>query len=219
MLFTDFSSNYEIIVNPELPGTGKWSIPEIHIPADFKVKVIGDHLILKVKAGQQWQVWHVESEANSEIWTTPDPDRILIAGREGALYVSVKDPSDVTRIKLSSVRVTAAREQGILLLNDYFSVTALDSSGIRWQTPGLVDDDMTIKTVDGNRIICSGFSFRNPNVYGDVKIVLDLSTGSVLHEDELPERKSYLHSIRNRLTTIAGKTKNKSDSAVDKNTF
>jgi hypothetical protein len=190
MLVSDFPNNYEIVVNPELPGTGKWGVPEVYIPQGFKTKAFGGHLILRVKVGQQWRIWHVQAEENSQIWTTPDPERMLIAGTEGTFYVSVKDPSDAIRIKLHSLSVTPLKERGILLLNDYFRVVALDSSGIRWQTPGLFDDNMTIKAIQGDKIICSGFSLSN--IDEEVEVMIDISTGAVLEEGKRRPKKSPL---------------------------
>jgi hypothetical protein len=214
MLINDFPNNYEIIVNPELPGTGKWGVPEVYIPQGFKPKTLGGHLILRINVDQKWQVWHVDSDENSEVWTAPDPDRILIAGIEGALYVSLKDPSDIIKFKLYSLNVTSVKEHGVLLLNDYFRVMALDSSGIRWQTSELVEDDMTIKAIDGDRVICSGFSLSN--IDEEVKIVLDISTGAVLKDTTRPPKKSPLQRFRTRLSLFRrGKSSPKPDSACE----
>ncbi|HSX33495.1 MAG TPA: hypothetical protein VLF91_04115 [Candidatus Saccharimonadales bacterium] len=200
MLFTDFSTNYEIVVNPELPGTGNWGITEVYVPHGFKPRPIGGHLILKLKIGDAWQVWHVASTENSEVWATPDPDRILIVGLEGLLYVSVKDPESVIQIKQYGLQVRPVKERGMLLLHDYFGVMALDSSGIRWQAPGLVDDDLAITAIEGNSIRCTGFSLRD--IDEKVRIVLDLTTGAVVHEDKPARRGVYLRSIRSRLASI-----------------
>jgi hypothetical protein len=182
MLHTNFPHNYEIITNPELPGTGQWSVPEFYVPQDFMPKPNKGHLILKLEVNHKRQVWHVDAGETSEIWTTPDPDRILIDSIEGAIYVSAKDPQDTIKINLYGLRVTPAKEHGLLLLNDYFSLLALDVTGIRWQTPALFFDDMTIMTINDNKVVCSGLSLNS--IDEEAKVVLDISTGRVLQNYE-----------------------------------
>ncbi len=128
--------------------------------------------------------------------------------------MSLKDPSDIIKLELYSVNVRSIKERGMLLLNDYFRVIALDNSGISWQTLELVEDDLTIKTIDGDRIICSGFSLSN--IDEEVKIVIDISTGAVLEDTTRPPKKSPLQRLHTRLSLFRrGKSSPKPDSACE----
>ncbi len=195
MLHTSFTHNYKVTMNPELPGNGQWGIPEIYVPSKFSPKPnSGIHLLLEFEIDQVKQVWHVNEPENIEVWTTPDPEKILIVGQNAAYYVSVRNPSDNLKIDLYSTQVTPIKEQGVLLINDYFSMMAFDSSGIRWRTQPLVDDDLTVERIDGNMIVCSGYSFDDINA--KVRLTLDIKTGVVLENVISPtKRKTVKQSL------------------------
>lgn len=118
MLKSNFPHNYKIIVNPELPGTGDWNLPEIFVPQDFKPSVTGSHLIVKVEVDGMRYIWHVDASVDSEIWSTPDPDRILIDTKDGFLFISPKNPHDITSFGSFSTYIKKVEGKSILLVAD-----------------------------------------------------------------------------------------------------
>ena len=177
MLHTNFPPTFEIESNPELPGNGAWNLPERYIPESFKPGLSG-HLILKIGIDGKKEIWHVDANENSEVWTMPGGEKILIAAQFKILCVSVKEPNVVQEMDFYSLIVTPIIERGLLILNDYFRVAAYSKMGLLWKTPRLVDDDLVIKIIDGGRLICSGFSLEIINE--ETQFSIDITTGAVL---------------------------------------
>lgn len=203
MLHTNFSPNFEIECNPELPGDGKWKLPERYVPKSFKPGING-HLILKLEIDGIKEIWHVGSNPDSEVWVTPDGKGLLVFGWFKAYYIPVREPGALKEIGLHYPKVTPLRERGILLLNDYFRLTAYDKKGVRWESPYLVDDDLTIERIEGGRLLCSGFSLHN--VSEKVFFTVDISTGAILDNNLQPYR-PIKRSLRVRLQNMRGMRK------------
>jgi hypothetical protein len=173
MLHTSFACNFTIESNPELPGTGVWHVEEVYIPETFRPKPNRGHLILSVASDSSRRILHVDANEVSEVWTTPNPDHLLITGWD-TYYISLMDMSKVQEIPFSThcVNVFEMPQKRLMLLYDYFQLVAVGTGGLLWQTERLVSDDLAVIRVEGTVIKCSG--------EWPASVDVDLMTGKVI---------------------------------------
>ena len=87
--------------------------------------------------------------ALTEVHTTPSPSALCAIAAGEAVVITVDRPGEhqwlATGGPVTSVK--AAVEEGLLLLATPWSITALDASGVRWQTSRLAIDGLRLDEV------------------------------------------------------------------------
>jgi hypothetical protein len=180
-----FRHNYAIEVDPEFPGNGQWDCKTIGIradgePTEFLDSRWGVPLVLRVApdAGQGWVLSVSGGNGLTRlrgIFATPRPDEFLAVVDGAGLVVRADDPTSTHTLGVMVTQVVGAIEpEPVLLISRAVSVVAFDAGGVRWQSPRLCWDDLTIEGVEDNEVHCSGeFMPRAP-------FVLDLRSGQRL---------------------------------------
>jgi hypothetical protein len=177
--------SYAVEVDPEFPGDGQWDCITIGFTADgapteFLNSQWGVPLVLRVapNAGQEWVLSVSGGNGLTRvrgIYATPNPEAFLAVVDGAGLVVRADDPTSAHSLGLMVTQVLGViKPKPVLLISVGVSVVAIDAHGIRWRTPRLCWDDLTIESVEDNQVHCSGeFMPRAP-------FVLDLRSGEQL---------------------------------------
>ncbi len=172
-----FATNYTVDDEIEYPGDGQWGMPIHELAGGRSVPTPGPVAIIRPTEGEPW-VLAAGFAGVAGLYGTPDPFRFCAFERFGrVVLVDIRNPSDQVELAIYPVRISASIDQGLLLVCDWQSVTAIGAEGIRWKSAELVSDDLHITRARGDRIDYRG---NNHSVVGAVTGSLDARTGEVV---------------------------------------
>lgn len=183
MLEFAFSANYYIatvestlsVVSLSLQGIGETTI--------FQRSNAKTYLI-QPKDEKPWVLEITGDLANPEadgIYGCPSPNHFLAVTDSVAYYVNSQSPLDsltLTNFPVQQIRSFPAFE--MLLVIDFFSLTAIGPSGILWRSNRLVVDELKVVRATNEHLFCCGryeFEF----------LKLDRLTGKVLEGNPFSE--------------------------------
>ena len=174
-----FPHTYQVQDRFELPGSGESEIPTIYIPPPRnRAEHPGVWLRIRPSNGREWTgVFAYGLGGVTRIMSSPDPDSVIVIS-EGAAYLTrADDPSSVNKL-LPIHPVTDARaiaDHGLVIFSSFTGLFAYGSDGLRWESRHLCADCLTILSVDGDTITCSGY---DPGGSPDtIHFAVDLLTG------------------------------------------
>lgn len=186
-----FKQNYTLEINPELPGDGEWHRPKFYFPQGLKPKPTDDLLTIRVDASNTSWIGHLKGrKPYTNVYATPNPNTLLLLVNDKASYVNTRDPQDVQSFGMTIKDITPLPEKGLILLNDYNFVIALDADGIKWETDALVQEDLCIVGIENETIVCRGCVNEATNEFDTIYV--DIHTGKVLPERPAPKRSNLL---------------------------
>jgi hypothetical protein len=119
----------------------------------------------------------------SGVFACPREDDLLALAGGYAYFVDTTTPDRCLHLPLKPVTHIAAvaagtdEPHGLLLLAGFHTVLALDAHGIRWHSPRLTWEGLTLTEVRDGRLHGAGWNMQSNR---DVPFTLDLKTG--LHE-------------------------------------
>jgi hypothetical protein len=179
----EFPHSYEVEEAGEVPGSGKFSIPQLFFPPP-KGRPEHDGLWLKIKgaSGKTWigvfAFGYSSPPAFSRVVGSPDQDRVCVIARGAAYLVNADEPEAWEQIRLIPVlNVRAIPGEKLLILSDFTRLAAYGSNGLVWQSPRVCWDGLKIATVTSDTIEGSGYDPRTTN---ELRFLVDLKTGRSL---------------------------------------
>ena len=180
MVFYDdlgFATNYTVDAEIEYPGDGDWGIEQINVDGMRGYLAAGPQALIRPKIREPWLLAADLPELGS-LYGSSDPDAICLVSRfDRAVLIDTEKPSLQTTIHDYPVSVASVLDHGLLLIADYWAITAYDSWGLRWESKQLVADDLHIRRTDGDWIVCRG---AGTNPAHPLEITVDARTGEVI---------------------------------------
>lgn len=176
----EFPHSYHVEEVGELPGTGKFSIPQLFFPPP-KGRPEHDGLWLKIKAasGRTWigvfAFGYPSPPAFSRVVSSPDQDRVCVVANGAAYLVNPDEPQAWEQIRLIPVlNVRAIPGEKLLILSDFTRLAAYGSNGVVWESPRVCWDELKIAAITSDTIEGSGY---DPTTAKESRFVVDLKTG------------------------------------------
>ena len=173
-----FATGYGVDLLDELPGT-----PD---PVQFYFPPTGsggqDGLLLRIKSdGTSWVgCFAFDAVGLSACIASPQPGRLFVVSRGAGYVIDVTRPGEWTQVGCVPVReVRVLADQNMVLLADFTRIVAHGVNGLMWRSDRLCWDDLKILSVEGGRIIGSGYDPTN-STNPEGRFELDLSTGKVI---------------------------------------
>jgi hypothetical protein len=177
-----FSSSYQVVVEPEFPGTGDWGGPTYgfardgSISAEFESRW-GAPLVLSVHADEvgDWIAMFAAGGLGGErgAFACPKPSDLCVVADGQAYLVDAAHPEKGAIVVHNMVvQVLPVADMSLLLLVRPWDLVAIGARGIAWRTPRLAVDGLRVLTAAANSIICSC-----DNLGGSETISLDPQTG------------------------------------------
>lgn len=120
--------------------------------------------------------------AVSGVFSTPAKTGLLLVARGDAVLIDVAEPDHFHIVDTGGpvVAVRPALEPALLLLASPWVITAVDESGVRWQTHRLAIEGVRMDEIEGARLA----GVADPDDDESRDYVVDLRTG--LHEGGVP---------------------------------
>lgn len=177
-LTVDFSHSYDVIHLDRVPsGTAE------RVLTFFEGKNPPEGMVLRVKplSGDSW-VGVFPSDPSGTLdgaFTCPNPLSLLVISGGRGHFVNTEQPDQVEIASIWPIRdVRAIPNHGLLLLVGHTDIGAWGDGGMRWRTPRLAWDDVSIESVDDNAIYGSGWdAVRNSRAGFTVQILSGLVSG------------------------------------------
>jgi hypothetical protein len=114
------------------------------------------------------------------LYATPDPALICVFERfQGVVLVDTTQPQNQKALAVYPVGIAAARDEDLLIINGWSSITAVGRDGVAWESDRLFDDDLHIRRTDNGRIVCRGWNFSVSSTE-PVEVTLDARTGELI---------------------------------------
>jgi hypothetical protein len=156
-----FPHTYQVQDRFELPGSGESEIPTIYIPPPRnRAEHAGVWLRIRASNGREWTgVFAYGLGGVTRIMSSPDPDSVIVVSQGAAYLTRADDPSSVQKL-LQIQPITDARaiaEHELIIFASFTGLFAYGSEGMRWESRHLCTDCLTILSVDGDTISCSGY--------------------------------------------------------------
>lgn len=176
-----FPHFYECEQLIELPGTG--ALPHYYYPG-ASLSGCRDGIAIKIHphSAQPWigifAFGLLTPEAPSNIFATPDPNRVCIVARGAGYFVSVNEPTvwdEVRAIPVLDIRPTQSQE--IIIFASFTDLVAYGRSGIVWETERLVWDDLRIVEITDDLIKGEFWDLRSN---ATSQFTVDVATGHFL---------------------------------------
>jgi hypothetical protein len=139
----------------------------------------GAFLRVVPKAAPAWMGFFAQGfesgQVISEICSMPDPDWLCAIVGGYAYLVKSTDPAHWLRVEQRPVvDLRVLSPQGLLLFAGFTSITAVDRSGIAWNTARLSWEGLTITGIDGDLLHGKGWDALADR---EVSFEVDLKTG------------------------------------------
>lgn len=180
-----FEPPYEVDVDPEFPGDGRWRSPLYAFDREGRVE---SALVSRWGAPRIVQVWPASSPewvgmfpagglgGVTGVFATPSPQRLCVVVDGHAYVVRVDAPGDGAVVAHDTVeQVVPVAAPPLLLLVRGIDIVALGRDGVAWHSPRLAVDDLRVVGVDGVGIRCTGDLLTG----GPSSLVVDPMTGQV----------------------------------------
>jgi hypothetical protein len=178
-----FPHLYEVEDVPELPGSGKSSVPWLYFPRPV-ARPEHDGIYLKVVTpiGESWVgvfgFGYSSPPAISRVISTPNPQRICVISSGTAYFVTSNNPEEWETIDLMPITgVRSIAEHRLLVFADFSRLVAHDGNRVVWESPRLCWDDLQITEVDDEKIKGVG---HDPTSADESHFAVDLKTGRSL---------------------------------------
>jgi hypothetical protein len=179
-----FPHNYEIQEPPELPGSGRSSLPLYYFPRlGARPERDGFWIHVIPANGKPWLgVFGGDGGTNfTRVFSTPDPDRFCVIAQGEAFLVLAASPDQWKQIWRNLVTYACpVAECGLIVLATFDGLAALDRSGVAWENRSLCCDDLRVIHADAERIEGTGYDPMNEST--DIHFSLDTKTGNSLIE-------------------------------------
>ncbi len=177
-----FASAYTIEVDPEFPGNGEWGCPVVGfdrsgaVMPDFDSRW-GTPFIVRIQpdGGQEWVAMLAAGGLGHlrDAFVTPEPHLLAVVA-DGLAYLldarSREIPAQIVHDQVH--QVVPSSDPPLLLFVRFIDIVAVGPSGIAWRTPRLCVDDLEVREVGPDGIVCSC-----DNLGGTATITLDPATG------------------------------------------
>jgi hypothetical protein len=167
-----FGAAFDIEIDPEFPGTGRWSLPSFAFRRDgngvtgvgvegFR-STWGRPLVARVRPhdSSEW-VGFFEAGGVGGVKTavigTPNPHIVCIVNDGAGYLVDIERPETHRVLDVMPVRGSRALpELQLLLLWDWTSAAAIGIEGLVWESDRLCLDDFEGVGVDEIGLVCRG---------------------------------------------------------------
>jgi hypothetical protein len=178
-----FVSAYTFEVDPEFPGNGEWDCPVIGfdrtgaVMPDFD-SPWGTPFVVRLhqEDGQEWVAMLAAGGLGGlrGAFTTPEAHFMAVVVDGLAYLLDTRAPEVPAQIVHNPVQqVVPSIHPPLLLFVGFIDIVAVGPSGIAWKTPRLCLDDLKIREVRPDGIVCSCDSLG-----GTPTITLDPTTGA-----------------------------------------
>jgi hypothetical protein len=179
----DFASPYfEVTVDPELPGTGDWTVPVFSFDRDGAAhrgltNLIGPRQMIDVRPFEapEWVGVFPSGDlvGTNAVAITPDPECFtVVAGGRPYIVQAARPEQGAVVVREPVTSVVAASAAGLLLLVSFSEIVALGDSGVRWESPRLCLDELEVVGSAGSELRCRGYFMDGPREF-----LVDASTG------------------------------------------
>jgi hypothetical protein len=180
MVFWDdlgLATNYTVDAEVEYPGDGVWGIEQVRIAGMSGALAAGPQALIRPALREPWLLVAGFPELGS-LYASADPGALCMVSRfDRAVLINTEEPSVQTLIHDNPVSVASSLDHGLLLIADFWTISAFDSTGLRWQSKQLVEDDLHIRRTDGDWIVCRGAGVDPAH---PVEVTVDARTGDVI---------------------------------------
>jgi hypothetical protein len=178
-----FTSAYAIEVDPEFPGDGNWGCPVTGYDQTGAVMQEFDSrwgtpfiVLINPVGGSPW-VAMLEAGGLGGLrgaFTTPEPHLLAVVVNGLAYLLDARSPGIPAQIVHDQIHeVVPITDPPLLLFVRFFDMVAFGPTGLAWKTPRLCVDDLAVREVSGDGIVCSC-----ENLGGTPTITLDPVTGA-----------------------------------------
>jgi hypothetical protein len=174
-IYSELQHNYEVEIEVDLDE----HLPIFHYPGANRVGKDGKIVKILPKEGNPW-FGVFESGEHSTVGIdalayTPDPEKVCVVNNGSGYFVSSHDPNQWTLIRAFPIKqLLILKEENLILFVDYTSITAYNSTGLRWVSDRISMDGLSVEEVKGNKIYGK---YRDLRSECESTFVLDLGTG------------------------------------------
>jgi hypothetical protein len=175
-----FDHNYDVELRTDLPGgVGQRDI--IYFPGPG-VGADGVMVMVKPQEGDIWSgmfaFGQLSSPGVSGVFACPADKTLCVVSRGKVYLIQADDPTKWESVAMEPILAvrTLPNEQLIVFANDY-RLMAYDSNGMAWDAWRLVDDELTICSIDSGVIRCTGWDGPTGSA---VKVEVEAKTGRII---------------------------------------
>jgi hypothetical protein len=119
---------------------------------------------------------------------SPKPGHLFVVSRGAGYLIDLEHPREWIQIKCVPVReVRVLADQKMVVFADFTKIVAYGSEGLIWHSERLCWDNLKILSVEGERIIGSGYDPTNSRS-PEGRFELDLSTGKIIRAEFTPSK-------------------------------
>jgi hypothetical protein len=188
----DFSPSYAVETEPELPSDGRWRSAAFSFDGETGTAQpgldgIGAAVVVRFSTGSDGWVGRFPGwvPARDRVMATPDPARAVVVSGSVAFMVDTTSPESGAEVLISQVReIAAATAPALLLIGSWTALVAVGPAGLAWKTRRLAIDDLAIRSIGPEAIVCD---CDNPAVGGVRRIELDPRDGHQIAGSVLPD--------------------------------
>lgn len=180
-----FDMDFEVVVEPEFPGSGDWGCDVVGFQRDGSVQepfdsVWGPPFIVEVLPhdGSRWVGQYAAGGLGglTGAYACPSPKSLAVVADGQAYLTSVIAPRAGSQIIHDQVhQVVPVQDSALLLFVRFIDIVAVGSKGIAWRTRRLAVDDLHVVRATADTIECT-----LDNLGGSDTITLDPLTGDQL---------------------------------------
>lgn len=193
MLETDltFPHSYQVSEMGDLPRTGKFRHPVVFFPPPKDGREpTGLWVRFTVPEGNDWigvfAFGYASPPSFCRVVSSPNIDRVCVISNGAGYLVRTDEPAKWEAAPLIPILdVRPISEHGILILSDFTSLAAYNSSGLVWRSRRVCWDGLKILSVNNQTIEGIGYDPTN-SISGEAPFAVDLKSGASL----LPAPKS-----------------------------
>ena len=178
-----FTSAYTMEVDPEFPADGVWDCPVIGfdrtgaIMPDFDSRW-GTPFVVRIQpdGGQEWVATLAAGGLGllRGAFTTPEPHLLAVVVDGLAYLLDARSPGLPAQIVHDQIHeVVRLADPPLLLFVRFIDMVAVGPTGIVWRTPRLCVDDLEVREVRSDGIVCTC-----DNLGGTSTITIDPATGA-----------------------------------------
>jgi hypothetical protein len=178
-IVNDFSANYSVRLNQELPGSGGGVTVFNQSGLDRpRIEFDGPLVSIEPAVGAAWLAGFSGGYNSSKVvdafFTTPNPDVVCAVVQGVGYWVNTHTRLNTHVPIFPILQVLVAGER--MLFVDFSRICAFNSRGLEWISESLVSDGLTVKTADAgtNIATCRGWNAPTCN---EIEFFVDLRSG------------------------------------------